>query len=176
MVLRSQINLWTHGPIGLFYERIELNFGAPRRVVSDRDTRITSKFWVEVCVYSLIRRRMSTAFHPQTDGHEILLLNYSISTTTLHRRTCKWSPSTCQDLVPTGPLTRYYGSKQKIHWIADYPTTMDAWWRHWQTLIIPISKYINNGTFRNILPRLFFDSQVLIFASLCIQSSSYGSW
>ena len=64
--------------LALFHE---LNFGTPRGVVSDRDTRITSKFWAEVCVYSLIRRRMSTAFHPQTDGQtEILLLNYSIST------------------------------------------------------------------------------------------------
>ena len=69
----------------LFHERIELNFGAPRGVVSDRDTRITSKFWAEVCVDSLIRRRMSTAFHPQTDGQtEILLLNYSILTSFRH--------------------------------------------------------------------------------------------
>ena len=28
----------------LFHEHIELKYGAPRGVVSDRDTRITSKF------------------------------------------------------------------------------------------------------------------------------------
>jgi len=50
-----------------------LNFGAPRGVVSDRDTRITSKLWAEVCVYSLIKRMMSTAFHPQTDGQTEIL-------------------------------------------------------------------------------------------------------
>ena len=39
-----------------FHEWIELNFGAPRGVVSDRDTGIASKFWAEVCIYSLIKR------------------------------------------------------------------------------------------------------------------------
>ena len=73
----------------LFHEQIELNFGAPRGVVSDRDTRITSKFWAEVCVYSLVKRRMSTAFHPQTDGQtEILnriLENYLRAYTSLEQ-------------------------------------------------------------------------------------------
>jgi transposase InsO family protein len=57
----------------LFYESIELKYGSPRGIVSDRDTRITSKFWAEVCTYSLIKRRMSTAFHPQTDGQTEVL-------------------------------------------------------------------------------------------------------
>ena len=55
----------------LFHENIELQYGSPK--VSDRDTRITSKFWAEICVYSLIKRRMSTAFHPQTDGQTEIL-------------------------------------------------------------------------------------------------------
>jgi transposase InsO family protein len=57
----------------LFHESIELKYGSPRGIVSDRDTRITSKFWAEVCAYSLIKRRMSTAFHPQTDGQTEIL-------------------------------------------------------------------------------------------------------
>ena len=52
----------------LFHEQLECRFGSPRGIVSDRDSRLTSEFWSEVCHYSLIKRRMSTAFHPQTDG------------------------------------------------------------------------------------------------------------
>jgi transposase InsO family protein len=73
----------------LFHENIELQYGSPRGIVSDRDTRITSKFWAEVCTYSLIKRRMSTAFHPQTDGQtEILnriLENYLRAYTSLEQ-------------------------------------------------------------------------------------------
>ena len=52
----------------LFYENIELKYSSLLGIVSDRDTRITSKFWAEVYIYSLIKRRLSIAFHPQTDG------------------------------------------------------------------------------------------------------------
>src|SRR5436189_1329003 len=73
----------------LFHEKIELQYGSPRGIVSDRDTQITSKFWAEVCTYSLIKRRMSTAFHPQTDGQtEILnriLENYLRAYTSLEQ-------------------------------------------------------------------------------------------
>ena len=74
----------------LFHKNIELQYRSPRGIVSDRDTRITSKFWAEVCIYSLIKRRMSTAFHPQTDGQtEILnriLGNYLRAYTSLEQR------------------------------------------------------------------------------------------
>ena len=40
----------------VFYKNIELKYGFPRGIVFDRDTRITSKFWAEVCSYSLIKR------------------------------------------------------------------------------------------------------------------------
>ena len=73
----------------LFHENIELQYGSPRGIVSDRDTKITSKFWAEVCIHSLIKRRMSTAFHPQTDGQtEILnriLENYLRAYTSLEQ-------------------------------------------------------------------------------------------
>src|SRR5882757_10582174 len=73
----------------VFHENIELKYGSPRGIVSDRDTRITSKFWAEICAYSLIKRRLSTAFHPQTDGQtEILnriLENYLRAYTSLEQ-------------------------------------------------------------------------------------------
>lgn len=52
----------------LFWEEIVLRYGAPEGVVSDRGSLFTSSFWSELCFYSQIKRRLSTAFHPQTDG------------------------------------------------------------------------------------------------------------
>jgi hypothetical protein len=52
----------------LFFEHVECRFGTPRGVVTDRDSRITSDFWREICEIKIIKRRMSTAHHPQTDG------------------------------------------------------------------------------------------------------------
>jgi hypothetical protein len=69
----TQDNLDAPELAALFHESIELKYGSPHGIISDRDTRITSKFWAEVCAYSLIKRRMSTAFHPQTDGQTEIL-------------------------------------------------------------------------------------------------------
>jgi hypothetical protein len=42
--------------------------GLPDNIVSDCDTAFTSKFWKEVMSFLGIKQRMSTAFHPHTDG------------------------------------------------------------------------------------------------------------
>ena len=57
----------------LFHKNIELKYGSPNRIMSDQDTRITLKFWAEVCTYSLIKRRLSTVFHLQTNGQTEIL-------------------------------------------------------------------------------------------------------
>ena len=73
----------------LFYENIELQYSSLIGIVSDQDTRITLKFWAKVCTYSLIKRRISTAFYLQTDGQtEILnriLENYLQAYTSLEQ-------------------------------------------------------------------------------------------
>jgi transposase InsO family protein len=57
----------------ILHREVELRYGCPSGVVSDRDSKITSKFWAEICHHSFIKRRMSTAFHPQTDGQTEVL-------------------------------------------------------------------------------------------------------
>ena len=57
----------------LFHENIELKYSSLQGIISDRDTRITSQFWAKVYSYLLIKRRLSTAFHPQTNGQTEIL-------------------------------------------------------------------------------------------------------
>jgi hypothetical protein len=52
----------------LFHNEIELKYGPPDGIVSDRGPIFTSKFWGELCYFSHTKLRLSTAFHPQTDG------------------------------------------------------------------------------------------------------------
>jgi len=42
--------------------------GLPVSIVSDRDVRFTSSFWQPLCSQLGIKLRMSTAYHPQSDG------------------------------------------------------------------------------------------------------------
>ena len=42
--------------------------GVPLAIVSDRDRIFTSKFWQELCKLDKVDLRMSTAYHPQSDG------------------------------------------------------------------------------------------------------------
>jgi len=44
------------------------DFGLPSGIVSDRGSVFTSKFWSTLCWILKIKRKLSTAFHPQTDG------------------------------------------------------------------------------------------------------------
>ena len=51
----------------IFFEEIVLRFDMSDDIVSDRGSVFTSAFWFAVCFHAKIKRRLSTAFHPQTD-------------------------------------------------------------------------------------------------------------
>jgi len=42
--------------------------GLPTEIISDMDTKFSGEFWESVCKMLGVKRRMSTAYHPQTDG------------------------------------------------------------------------------------------------------------
>jgi hypothetical protein len=42
--------------------------GLPEEIVSDRDAKFTSKFWAALMEAIGTRRKLSTAFYPETDG------------------------------------------------------------------------------------------------------------
>ena len=44
------------------------SFDVPSRIVSNQDSIFTITFWLALCHYLCINRRLSTAFHLQTDG------------------------------------------------------------------------------------------------------------
>ena len=52
----------------LFVDNVVRLHGVPSSIVSDRDKNFTSHFWQTVRELWGIEERMSTAFHPQTDG------------------------------------------------------------------------------------------------------------
>ena len=45
-----------------------LKTGAPETLVTDRGSVFTSQFWSDICFYLRVKKHLSTAFHPQTDG------------------------------------------------------------------------------------------------------------
>jgi len=57
----------------LFLRQVVRPQGLPKTIVSDRGPQFTSTFWGQICNRLGIHRRMSTAFHPQTDGQTELM-------------------------------------------------------------------------------------------------------
>ena len=52
----------------LFFEEVVLRYGMPDGIVSDRGSVFTSSYWSSLCYHAQMKHRLSTAFHPQTDG------------------------------------------------------------------------------------------------------------
>ena len=52
----------------LFRKEIYQIHGLPKRIISDRDAKFTSKFWTSLFQAIGTQLCFSTAYHPQTDG------------------------------------------------------------------------------------------------------------
>jgi hypothetical protein len=52
----------------MFFEHVICKHGVPNNIVTDCGTQYTSRLWTRVCSHMTIDHRLSTAFHPQTDG------------------------------------------------------------------------------------------------------------
>ena len=52
----------------LFLANVVCKHGMPKRIISDRDPRFTSRFWTQLFNSLGCRQALSTAYHPETDG------------------------------------------------------------------------------------------------------------
>jgi len=52
----------------MFFEHVTCKHGVLDSIITDHATQFTSRFWTRVCSHLSINHRLSTAFHPQTNG------------------------------------------------------------------------------------------------------------
>src|SRR5207302_1046681 len=52
----------------LYLEHVWKHHGLPKTITTDRGTQFTAEFWKTICDRLQISRKLSTAFHPETDG------------------------------------------------------------------------------------------------------------
>jgi transposase InsO family protein len=52
----------------LYMSRIMCLYGVPKKIVSDRCSQFTSKFWKKLHESMDTKLNLSSAYHPQTDG------------------------------------------------------------------------------------------------------------
>ena len=55
------------GVAALYLQHMYKQYGVPKKIISNRDTRFTSKFAKGLCRFLRIDQNISTAYHPQTD-------------------------------------------------------------------------------------------------------------
>ena len=115
----------------LIFEHIICVWGAPNGIVSDRGSVFTSEYWSELCYHSKITRKLSMAFHPQTDGQtervnqtlEHYLRTYADDQQTNWAKLLPMAQFACNNAVNviTGksPFFVTYGYNPEIHFIED---------------------------------------------------------
>ena len=63
-----KVTIDTPGVAKVIINVVVWHYGLPDSIMTNRGSLFTSKFWSSLCYFLGIKRRLSTAFHPQTDG------------------------------------------------------------------------------------------------------------
>ncbi len=68
ILIPCQEEIMAEGVAGLLIKHLFVRFGLPTKMISNRDTRFTSKLMQEMCNIIGTKQNVSTAYHPRTDG------------------------------------------------------------------------------------------------------------
>ena len=63
-----QVTIDASGLAEVILDVVVWHHGLPDSIVTDRGSLFISKFWSLFCYFFGIKRKLSTAFHPQTNG------------------------------------------------------------------------------------------------------------
>ena len=69
LLLSCKETITAEGVAKLYIQHVFLHYSIPSKIISDQDPQFTGKFWSILCQTLGIQRNLSTAFHPQMDGH-----------------------------------------------------------------------------------------------------------
>ena len=90
-------NMNVENVVQAFLHYIWREEGYPRTIVSDRGTQFTSKFWTRLCERIGTKPKLSTAFHPETDG-QTEIVNQSLKA--YLRAYINWTQNNWVDWLP----------------------------------------------------------------------------
>ncbi len=62
-----KVTIDTPGLVEVIIDAVVRHHGVPESIVTDQGSLFTSKFWSLLCYFLGIKRKLSTAFHPQID-------------------------------------------------------------------------------------------------------------
>ena len=82
------MNISSEGIAKIYRDEIWKLYGVPRTILSDRGPQFTSKFMKEFTKVLGTKRKLSTAYHPQTDG-QTERINQEIGTFLRHYVNCQ---------------------------------------------------------------------------------------
>ncbi|KJZ71335.1 hypothetical protein HIM_09271 [Hirsutella minnesotensis 3608] len=68
VVLESLKDITAETTARALLRNVVQHHGVPRAIVSDRGTQFTSRLWQRLCELLRVKQRLSTAWHPETDG------------------------------------------------------------------------------------------------------------
>lgn len=67
-IIPTTVNLTAEKLANLFFDKWYCENGLPLEIISDRDKLFISRFWTHLHKLTGVQIKMSTAYHPETDG------------------------------------------------------------------------------------------------------------